>query len=277
MTTSGGRARRAAWIGVVVALWGGGCGSPADVCVDASAALAPDLTCAEADVALSLLEVLAARPVDAGHRASLREALRDAFLADPASTRASLEASGALLRRVVALDGIDAAEVRSQSAYQAVNGQGPLAIPGLLVAAPIAVWAHDDRTGLVLTESDIEAWIRYASLCREVQGGGPLVLSVSDRRPLYEMLVDRFVAADRPTQVAMAGVAPFWDAFREQWKAAPAEQQQAWVRAAPLPPPMTASSLAYVEAVLQSDLSAHLAVWHASWAPMRVKVQGVAP
>lgn len=271
------RARRSAWGGVVVALWSSGCGSPADVCSDPSAALAPDLTCAEAEVAVSLLEVLAARSVDSGHRTSVREALRDASLADPASTRASLVGAGDLLRTLASLEGVEAAELRSQSAYQAVNGRGPLAIPGVLVAAPIAVWAHDDDTGLVLTESDIEAWIRYASLCREVQGGGPLVLSVSDRRPLYEMLVERFVSSDRQTQVAMAGVAPFWDAFRERWKAAPAEQQQAWIRAAPLPPPMTASSLAYVEAVLQSDLSAHLRVWQASWAPMRVQVEGAAP
>ena len=31
------------------------------------------------------------------------------------------------------------------------------------------MWTKSGREGLALTESDLEAWIRYASLCREAQ------------------------------------------------------------------------------------------------------------
>ena len=84
------------------------------------------------------------------------------------------------------MKGADQARQRSHLAYLAVTERGLFTsddepIFGIQNRS-IAVWSRSEDHELVLTESDIEGWIFYTSLCREVQSAGPLRLSVADRR-----------------------------------------------------------------------------------------------
>ena len=92
-----------------------------------------------------------------------------------------------------------------------------------------------------------------ASLCREVQGGTPLRISVADKVTTYRMVEEKFEATDTAQRLAMLSVGAFWGEVRRRWKGATYEEQQEWIQFAPLPPPMTATSLGYFEAVLETN------------------------
>ncbi len=242
-----------------------GCGPKVD-CADPASPLAEVdgqvLTCAEGAEIVEWMQILGGRPLPARGDGELAQAaVAMGFVADPAATRGWM---GAVRERGAALavrTGLDAAEARSREVWLADRGEGLVGPDDgwlwNLQQRTLSVWTKDDEEQLALTESDLEGWIRYASLCREAQGGGVVRVSVADRVTVYQMLIDRFDAADRANQVALASLGPVWPQVVDAWAAAPYEQQQAWIAAAPLPPPMTATSLAYVGAVFEGDLVRH--------------------
>ena len=73
-------------------------------------------------------------------------------------------------------------------------------------------------------------------------------------------------------KIALTAVGPFWSDVRARWAADSYEEQQAWIRAAPLPPPMTATSIGYVEALTDGDVVAHVRALHERLGPLRLGV-----
>lgn len=240
---------------------------------DDLAAGEPPLTCAEAAVAVRYVDVLAGRPTPRSERALLLRDLAAVYATDPARVRTDLTAMEAGLRDLGERSGLDAAEARSERAWIDLTEEGPLtAYPqgSRVLESRVAVWASADDERLVLTEADIEGWISYASLCREVQSGGPLRLSVAQREGLYRSLRTRFREADRKAKLSMVAVGPFWSGLTERWKAASYEQQQGWAQNAELPPPMTSTSLVYAEAVLDLSPVRAATTLHEHLGPLRL-------
>jgi len=87
---------------------------------------------------------------------------------------------------------------------------------------------------------------------------------------VYRDLRVRFRQAEPADQIALVAIGPFWQGIAARWQAASYEQQQAWARAAPLPPPMTASSLVYAEAVFDLPLARSAATLHEHLGPLRL-------
>lgn len=232
------------------------------------------MTCADLGVAEDWVAVLGGRPVPSKARRRLRSELVSAWRADPASARLSLERARADTELLTSGHGLEVAELRSHAAWQEVSGEGPLsslAEVGNPVASALSVWDRDDDEGLVLTEIDIEGWIYYASLCREVQGAGALRLSVSDRVAVYRAVRRRWAEVDRDGKIAMTGLGAFWEGAKGRWQAADYAHQQAWIQAAPLPPPMTATSLGYITSLLEGPLERHVEVLHGYLGPLGLR------
>ena len=70
---------------------------------------------------------------------------------------------------------------------------------------------------------------------------------------------------------ALAAFGPIWPDVRDRWQGADYEKQQAWIQAAPRPPKLDASSLGYLEAVLEGDLTGHAKVLHAQLGPFHFR------
>jgi hypothetical protein len=270
----------AAVVATCLAALAAGCGEPAVVCDAPTTVLvaAPGdaLTCADVDVAVDYHALLASRPVVGEDRRVVREAWEARFRSDPVGARAALTAVAASHADLTARTGFDATEARATAVWAVLHGDSPLgaaddALPRSL-ARSVAAWSSDADSRLVLSEMDVEGWLRYASLCRELQGGGALRLSVADRVTVYRAVVERFDAADRPTQLAMLAIGPVWPSALDAWAAAPYETQQRFATSAPLPPPMTASSLGYVEALVATDVTGHALALHDVLGPLRLGV-----
>lgn len=220
------------------------------------------LTCEEGADVVDWLEVLAGRPLPAqGDRELVLAEVAKRFRADPDAATAWLQRvrdDGGTLANAVGLEG---AVARSHLVWLTDHGDGPIGPDDgklwNLQQRALSVWTKDDGEQLAVTEADLEGWIRYASLCREAQGGGGLRISLSDRVTAYQTLIDRFGGADRATQIAMGSMGTVWPQVVDAWAVASYDRQQAWIAAAPLPPPMTASSLGYFEAVVQGDVVGH--------------------
>jgi len=196
------------------------------------------------------IETLAGRPLTRQQRGELY-----ALLLQERPESVELLASDAQKRDELLKLVVNPAETRSQRIWEAA--QNPQGERALWQSKVYTVWATDPEEQLALTESDIEGWIRYASLCREVQGGDALRLSVADRATAYHRLIARFEKGNRAEQVAMVTIGAGWNDLRERWQAAPFEQQQAWISAAPLPPPMTTDSIGYFTAIVDSNPVSH--------------------
>lgn len=250
--------------------------SPSAVCTEPGQDLvagASPLSCAEAEVAVRYVNVLAGRPMERADRNLILKDLAAAWPADPDGVRGTLEGLSATVQELGALRGLEAAEARSRTAWEDLNAEShldPFPQARRVLSRRVAVWASDEEQRLVLTESDIEGWISYASLCREVQHGGPLRLSVAQREGVYRDLRVRFKSLDREDQIAMAAMGPFWAGITHRWKAASYEEQQGWVQAAPLPPSMTATSLGYAEVVFGISPRASATALHDSLGPFRL-------
>lgn len=247
------------------------CESREQILVDADG---DALTCADADTVVDWIEVLAARPADK-QRAMATAGLRDRYRADPAGTRAWLEQVDEQRKQITAEKDFTAAERRSEVLYAVVKGQG-LVTPddGSLwkaVDKAISVWNTHDEDRLALAEADIEAWILYGSLCRQVQGAGVLRISVADRVTVYNTVGERWKHGTRTERVALTALGPFWHSVKNKWNLASYETQQAWATNAPLPPAMTATSLGYLEAVLEGDLIGHAASIHEVLGPLSME------
>ncbi len=221
-----------------------------------------ELTCAEAEGAVRYGEALSARRLTPGQRRALLEELASR---DEAEVSARLAAAEAFLASLREGPPSATARARAQEAWAATS-EGelgasavfpPAAWPGVAsaIGSSVAVWARDDERQLVLTEMDVEGVLRLVSLCREVQGGTPIRLSIADRVAVYKRVVTRFEAGDTATREALVSVGPFWQAIRDAWKGAGYDVQQGWIQSAPLPPPMTGNSADYVDAVLAQDVA----------------------
>jgi hypothetical protein len=70
----------------------------------------------------------------------------------------------------------------------------------------------------------------------------------------------------------MSAVGGWWSQVRESWARASYDEQRAWIAAAPLPPPMTATSLGYAEAVFDGDVALHARVLAEKLGPFRPSV-----
>jgi hypothetical protein len=241
-----------------------GCRSTPD-CADPDDVLATrgeeTLRCGEATEVVEWIELVAGRDLTAGDVPVVRRAVASSWNADAGGTRAWLTEVGGAKAAIAAGEGLAGAEARAAAVYAASKGGAPVGpdrpeLASVLKRA-LAVWVHHDGDRLALTEADFEAWIRYASLCREAQGASTLRISVADRVAVYGMLADRFATGTRDDRIAMSAVGGYWPAIREAWIQASYEEQRDWIAAAPLPPPMTATSLGYAEAVFGGDVAAH--------------------
>ena len=234
------------------------------------------LSCEDASVALEHTRMIAGRPVGSTDANLILGEIKGAWQRDATATRAVLDrlkSERDAMRRSV---GLDVAELRATHAWEALAGEGPLdpeTFPRShdSVKRRIAPWAQDDDEKLVLTEADIESWIRYASLCREVQAGGPLKLSISNREQLYRDMVSRFETSDRAGQIGLVGLGGFWPSIESRWQAASYEQQQRWITQAPLPPPMTGTSMGYASVIFEDDLAKHAAILHKTLGPFTLE------
>lgn len=241
-------------------------------CLGGAGTLRSGLSCEEAAPVLQYMERVASRPLTDGQRRSLWSAL-DA--ADPGDLRAHVEITRAWTTRAATLDAWTAAVDRSHAAWANEKGDGALAGEGWLRARDTmsdaaAIWASEDTSQLALTEMDIEGWIRLASLCREVQGGSTLRISIAARVDVYQAIRDRFLHASDEERRAMLAVGPYWTQIRNVWKVSSAERQQAWIQSAPLPPPMTADSVGYLKTVIGGDVQALVRSVHEHFGPFRL-------
>lgn len=258
------------------------CGPRVD-CSDPSAVLATagehQLSCEVAEYAVDWIALLAGRPVPPGDQRLVVGEVKKRYQRDPDGTRVWLTdvaERGEVLERKVGLEG---AEARAHAVWEAQAGQGPItASDGALWSVQersLAVWVHDDDDQLAMTESDLEGWIRYASLCREVQGAVGMRISVADRVSVYRMLQDRFKAGTRADRIGLTAMGPYWPQVVDRWQAASYERQQSWIQAAPLPPPMTATSLGYAEAIFTGPVASHASVLHEALGPFQLA--GITP
>lgn len=232
------------------------------------------LTCADADTLVDWIEVLAARPA-AKQRAMATAGLRDRYKRDPVGTRAWLTSIDEQRRMITSEKEFDGAERRSEVLYALVKGQGLVTeADGTLwkaVDKAVSVWNVHDEDRLALAEADIETWILYGSLCRQVQGAGVLRISVADRVTVYATMGERWKHGTRTERIAMTALGPYWHSVKAKWDLAPYDKQQAWATNAPLPPPMTATSLGYLEAILEGDLIGHAASIHEVLGPLSME------
>ena len=82
------------------------------------------------------------------------------------------------------------------------------------------------------------------------------------------MVQERFVDASRADRIALSAVGPYWPAARDAWAMATYERQQGWIATAPLPPPMTATSLGYIGALIEGDLDGLASTLHEHLGPL---------
>ena len=229
------------------------------------------LTCGQADLVGDYVAAMAGRPFN--KRGSVHATTADLFRADPTGTESWLVEITQATSHLYGLTGFDGAEERSHLVWLMYADKGPITHEHPLwseASKAIAVWQQHDEDQLTLTESDIEGWIQYGSLCREMQGAGVLRVSVSDRVGVYKTLQDRWTFGTRTDRIALTSIGPFWHDIRGAWKRAPYETQHEWGITAPLPPPMTSTSLGYMAAIAEGDLVAHASILHATIGPFHM-------
>jgi hypothetical protein len=248
------------------------CSSPQAVLASVGEA---QLICSDLIPVREHLGLLAGRLLETQPSARLDASYRAVFLRTPSKVTAHINKHAVAWSSLRKTRGLTAVVGRSKEIIRNLDkGDDQLTeIDAVLLAERVAIWGRDDSQSLLLTESDVEGWIRYLSLLREVQGGVPLVLSVADRARVYQLIIERFESGTAVQKVAVVQIGALWYALADAWRAASYEQQQGWIVNAPLPPPMTASSIGYVEVALQSDVILHAAVMEAHFGALRLKRQ----
>lgn len=233
------------------------------------------LTCANLVPVREHIALLAGRRLERQPLERLNVAYKNAFTVDALATTQRIRDHDESWQSLRHARGAQAVQKRSEQVLVRLKkGSDALTeLEATLLAERVAIWSRDDAQNLLFTESDIEGWIRYLSLLREVQGGFPLVLSVADRARVYQLIIERFDNGTPGDRVAMSQIGALWYALADAWQSASFEQQQAWIANAPLPPPMTASSLGYVETALDSDVVVHAQVMFAHFGALRIKRQ----
>lgn len=248
-----------ALLGAVVAA--SGCGGPAPCAAGGSGVLASRgdeaLGCDAAAAVPEWARRVAGRRAHAADRSAMLTELADEFLVEPDRARARIAAAKAFVDELDGLTGTAAAERRATEGFAVVAGESPITAGrealGTLTLNAMSVWAKDPTERLVLTEVDIEGWMRFASLCRELQSAPPLRVSIADRVTVYKLVVEAFARAPRAGKIGLVALGGSWPELEQRWPAVSYEQQQRWATRAPLPPPMEATSLAYVEALAATD------------------------
>jgi hypothetical protein len=241
-----------------------GCGA-APACSGPDAVFAESgeeqLTCREAAPAREALALLKGHVLPAKVGDALDSEIASEFRSDPAAARARLRAAAAMVARLRAAQDVEAAEMRATHAWEVQAGEHPFVKDDeplrTIAASAMSVWTKDDTERLVLTESDIEGWVRYGSLCGEAQQRGSLKISVADRVGIYSDEKTRFLQADRPTKLSILTVGAFWTTLHDAWPGVSYDQQQEWTSKGVFPPPMEATSLGYLDALLDTDPNAH--------------------
>jgi len=262
-----------ATIGLSLQLGCGG-GEEEPVCATDEGELVPGLACEAARAAESWIERLAARPLDAVAQQRLMTALQAQATRDPEAVGAALVAARAEDETMRdAPRGQDAAQARAHANWVAHRGGGPFPkdrwpTVDSVRDGIVAVWATSDEDELALTEMDVEGWIRFASLCREVQGGTPLKMSIADRVPAYRAVTDRFSAGPTADRLGIVSLGGGWGFLSRTWHSAAYARQQSWIRTAPLPGPMTTNSLGYLRAITAGSPAAHMAAVEMTLGPV---------
>ncbi len=214
------------------------------------------VTCASLEPVARHVSDLAARPLTKAERQRLAEALVQDAHGDPAAVHAVVGASEAAVDAALSQDALTRAKARATTIYGLSAGQGPFATDSALARAArriVAPWVTSADDALALSEQDVEGWIRYASLSREIQGAPPLSLSVADRVGVYRTVSARFEAGPTEVRVAMAWLGQRWPDIADRWQALSYTGQRAFIDAAPFPAPMTGTSGDYVAAVMAED------------------------
>lgn len=251
-----------------------GCGKET-LCADSkevlvsSSSQSGDLSCEDLTVVVDFVQLLSGRSLTNVERQRLLQSYRDSYLSHEVDVARHLQQTAEQFAAVRALEGELAAVKRAELLYQHLSTDTEN--PGRsMLKKKAAVWISDDAMSVSVSETDIEGWISYGSLCREAQGAGPMVLSVADRARAYQVWIERFSAANISEKRALLTVGAHWSTVRKRWQSATYEEQQLWIEKAPLPPPMTASSLGYFEAVLNQNLERHALVLDRVFSPLKL-------
>jgi len=253
-----------------------GCGKSVDCTTSEAATVLAEageeqLTCGDVAIFERYTELLAGRPMRAGSNRAAAARLKESFASDVGATRvvlSQLSDAGALLETAT---GRPAAALRMAAIRDLSGSGGPLSGDqelARIALSDVVLYKRSEGDRYLLTEMDIEGWIFYASLCREVQGASPLRLSVADRVQVYRMVEERFELGDDERRRALTSVGPFWYQVKEAWARASYAKQREWVEEAPLPPPMEATSLGYFEAVVDGDIPGHASALHSVFGPL---------
>lgn len=264
-------------IALLASVWLG-CGGPDVDCASPSDVIAESdgeaLSCRRADWLVDYWELLRASTLPNSDRRLVRRALAARFDDDPKGTVALLGDVRERGRHLAGLRGDAATRARSTQVFEAHSGAGPFTDGELdrLQRKLIPIWGSSETAHVALTESDVEAWIRYASLCREVQGGTPLRISVADRLGVYRTVQQRFEGGSTDEQVAMGALGSSWLQIQRAWILASYEEQQAWIADAPLPGPMTGSSVDYLRAIVTGDVAGHVRELERHFGPFTVQL-----
>ncbi len=239
------------------------CATPSEVLV---AGDADALSCADIDTVVGWVELLASRSIGEREVELVRNDWTRRYTRDSTATRSAVTELSSQTASLLALRGFEGSEARADFVWSSAGGETRLGDADStsvdVLQRALAPWSTDTDHKLILTEMDIEGWIKYASLCREIQGGSPLTLSVADRVVLYSQIVAAFEGKSREEQLSVLSMGPVWPSMQERWPGVTYEIQQVWVEAAPLPGPMTATSLGYSSAVFDEDLRSHAVALH---------------
>lgn len=244
------------------------CSNDADVLIDGDA----PLTCADAKIPSRFVRILKGRPLPPGSAATSIQAVHARWTADPVSARSWLDGLKAAGQAIEAAHGLEGAEIRSQTIWSILKDEGPITKTDgpvwNLQDDVLSVYARDDEEKLVLTETDIEGWILFASLLHEVQGNGVLRVSVANRADVYTMVKQRFEQGDREEKLALVSLGAVWPEVVDRWKAAPYAKQQRFIQAAVVPENQPSTALGFVETVIEGDLVTNAHALHRALGPL---------
>ena len=230
------------------------------------------LVCGDVEPVQRVVELLTGRFLRRDARL-LNGDVRDRFLRSPEAWRREKLRVEALVAELEGLEGLEGARRRSHVIAE-VLGEKPLFDEGTysrsILERQLVIYERSETTGLVLTEQDVEGWLRYASLCSEARDRGPLRLSVADRNVLYSGLRRRFREADLEEQIALTSMGAFWKDAELRWAAAPYATQKRWMDRAAIPIQTNASSLGFAEMVFDAGLKEHARVFQEEIGPLRI-------
>lgn len=246
----------------------------APTCGDDASPFVGTLTCADAKAPARYIRLLAGKPLAPGSLALSIEYVRSRHAADPTATTTWVNTLSAEARALEQATGLEAAEMRSTALWRLLRGKGPITEADTdlwnLQDSTLSVWSTDDEEQLALTETDIEGWIRFASLGHEVQGQRPITLSIANKADVYRTTAARFKQGDRTEQIALTSLGVVWPEVTKRWKAAPYAKQQRVIQGGVWPAP-TGTGAGYVREVIEGDLVTNAYAVHQVLGPLHFR------